>query len=186
MNGNLTPITLPPMIPVAPMPPIPTKVRIHDDPQETQRLTQYIDSLLPFVVVEVIYKANLFNDANKVSTMRKLLVKELTSRYFILPEDPSQYLSSIIEELKHPKQTKVSKMIKTPEQAESYERHKLLCRNRYRIQHGLPLLDGPVPVDYTFTVDENGTPLQAQGTISIPLPFPLSKIEPIQLPTVLS
>jgi len=43
--------------------------------------------------------------------------------------------------------TKVSQTIKTPEQAEAYERHKLICRNNYRLKHGLPLLDGLMPTD---------------------------------------
>ena len=69
-------ITLP--IPVPPTPtvqaiPIKTskRVRIHEDPDEVHKLTAYIDSLLPYVIVEIIYNANLFNDANKVSTMRQ-------------------------------------------------------------------------------------------------------------------
>jgi len=175
-------ITLP--IPVPPTPtvqPIPIKtskrVRIHEDPDEVHKLTTYIDSLLPHVVVEIIYNANLFNDANKVSTMRKLLVKELLSRYYMLPDEEDFRLASIVEELKHNKYTKVSQSIKTPEQAEAYERHKLICRNNYRLKHGLPLLDGPMPTDATYSVDRNGTPIQVAGAITIPMPqLPVMKL----------
>jgi len=85
-------ITLPiPVSPTSTVQAIPIKtskrVRIHEDPDEVHKLTTYIDSLLPYVVVEIIYNANLFNDANKVSTMRKLLVKELLSRYYMLPDE---------------------------------------------------------------------------------------------------
>jgi len=183
-------ITLP--IPVPPTPvtqsiptpvvqPIPIKtskrVRIHEDPDEVHKLTTYIDSLLPHVVVEIIYNANLFNDANKVSTMRKLLVKELLSRYYMLPDEEDFRLASIVEELKHNKYTKVSQTIKTPEQAEAYERHKLICRNNYRLKHGLPLLDGPMPTDATYSVNQNGTPIQVAGAITIPMPqLPVMKL----------
>jgi len=168
-------LTLPTPIPPTPtVQPVPIKtskrVRIHEDPDEVHKLTAYIDSLLPHVIVEIIYNANLFNDANKVSTMRKLLVKELLSRYYMLPDEEDFRLASIVEELKHHKHTKVSQTIKTPEQAEAYERHKLICRNNYRLKHGLPLLDGPMPADATYTVNQNGTPLQVAGAITIPMP----------------
>ena len=175
-------ITLPiPVSPTSTVQAIPIKtskrVRIHEDPDEVHKLTTYIDSLLPYVVVEIIYNANLFNDANKVSTMRKLLVKELLSRYYMLPDEEDYRLASIVEELKHNKHTKISQTIKTPEQAEAYERHKLICRNNYRLKHGLPLLDGPMPTDVTYSVNQNGTPLQVAGAITIPMPqLPVMKL----------
>jgi len=175
-------ITLPiPVSPTSTVQAIPIKtskrVRIHEDPDEVHKLTTYIDSLLPYVVVEIIYNANLFNDANKVSTMRKLLVKELLSRYYMLPDEEDYRLASIVEELKHNKHTKISQTIKTPEQAEAYERHKLICRNNYRLKHGLPLLDGPIPTDVTYTVNQNGTPIQVAGAITIPMPqLPVMKL----------
>jgi len=88
----------------------------------------------------------------------------------MLSDEEDNRLTSIVEELKHNKYTKVSQTIKTPEQAEAYERHKLICRNNYRLKHGLPLLDGPIPTDSNHSVNQNGTPIQVAGDITIPMP----------------